>query len=252
MLELSLSPSLSLSKMENNGRPISTRFVALFVFILVHETVNARNNHSCSPSSCGQIHNITHPFRLKDHPNKCGDKRYTLSCENNVTVLYLYSGKYYVQAINYQNYTIRLLDSNVEKENYSSIPRNSLSFFNFTHRDPYSTWYHNPNSTWDYNSMQSLIFFNCENPVSSPLYIDTAPCITGNNTVTTSSSSAFSQSKSYYSYIMATKRDFVDVSVLEHSCRIELMVMASWKGENKNITSYMEIHNELADGFELS
>lgn len=221
--------TLSLSEME---RPLSTRLVALLVFIqLLHESSNAKH---CSPS-CGKIQNISHPFQLEGHPNKCGDKRYTLSCENNVTVLYLYSGRYYVQGINYNNYTIRLVDSNIDKGNCSSIPPYSLSPYNFSSRDPYSIL----------RDVNHAFFVDCQNPVSSPLYINTAPCITSN---------AFSQSKRY-SYVMVDQ-SYLGVSDLEDSCRIELIVLTSWKGKNKkykNKTSYIEIHNELAAyGFELS
>ncbi|KAF3434415.1 hypothetical protein FNV43_RR25518 [Rhamnella rubrinervis] len=211
---------------------LSTRFVALLVIIqLLHDTSNAKH---CSPSSCGKIQNISHPFHLKGHPNKCGDKRYTLSCENNVTVLYLYSGRYYVQGINYNNYTIRLVDSNIDKGNCSSLPPYSLSSYNFSIRDPYSILQY----------VKPIFFFNCQNPVSSTLYINTAPCITSN---------AFSQPKSY-SYAMV-KQSFLGLSDLEDSCRIELIVLTSWGGKNskyKNKTSYTEIHSELAYGFELS
>ncbi|KAM3729812.1 hypothetical protein ACB098_12G038900 [Castanea mollissima] len=69
-------------------------------------------NHTCSASSCGNIHNISLPFRLNTDPENCGDPRYELSCENNHTVLlYLFGGKYFVQEISYNNYTIRIVDS---------------------------------------------------------------------------------------------------------------------------------------------
>ena len=75
--------------------------LALFVFIVFFQNscFAKYNNHDCPPSSCGNIPDISYPFRLRTDPNECGDKRYTLSCENDntSTVLYLYSttsGKY--------------------------------------------------------------------------------------------------------------------------------------------------------------
>ena len=119
--------------------------LALFVFIVFYQTscFAKHNNHLCPPSSCGNITNIRYPFRLRTDPNECGDKRYNLSCENDNTsaVLYLYSGKYYVQSINYSDYTIRVVDSNVVKGNCSSIPRYSLTPYNFSYDDPYSYSY---------------------------------------------------------------------------------------------------------------
>uniref|UniRef100_A0A7N2KLB1 Protein kinase domain-containing protein n=2 Tax=Quercus lobata TaxID=97700 RepID=A0A7N2KLB1_QUELO len=104
---------------------------ALIAVILVQETCSDAadvNDHHCPPSSCGNIHNISYPFRLKSDPEICGDSRYELSCENNrTTVLYLFAGKYHVQEINYNNYTIRVVDSGIWKDNYFSFPMERIS-----------------------------------------------------------------------------------------------------------------------------
>ena len=100
----------------------------------------------CSPS-CGNIQ-IKSPFRLQGDPTKCGNKSYELSCEANGSsqsddaILYLFSGKYYVQAINYNNYTIRLVDAGVHntKDNFFSNPVYPLTAFNFTYPSPYSVY----------------------------------------------------------------------------------------------------------------
>ncbi|KAL1553075.1 rust resistance kinase Lr10-like [Salvia divinorum] len=83
----------------------------------------------CAPSSCGIIHNISYPFRLKGDSNKCGDPRFEFSCENNVTSISLNSHKYYVKAINYSGYrdvpTIRVVDASINKDDiYMLISRN--------------------------------------------------------------------------------------------------------------------------------
>ena len=36
-----------------------------------------------SSSSCGDLQNISYPFRLQDDPVGCGDPDYQLSCMNN-------------------------------------------------------------------------------------------------------------------------------------------------------------------------
>nr|DAD29541.1 TPA_asm: hypothetical protein HUJ06_031009 [Nelumbo nucifera] len=49
-----------------------------------------KKDEHCSPS-CGNIRNISYPFRLKGDPRMdCGDRRYEISCESNRTVLYLH------------------------------------------------------------------------------------------------------------------------------------------------------------------
>ena len=116
-LIIPLSPSLPPSM----ARGLSFTTVGLTVLIalvLVHPTccaTTAMVNHTCTASSCGNIHNISFPFRLKSDPENCGYFGYELSCENNPTVLYLYGGKYYVQEISYNNYTIRIVDSSIRK-----------------------------------------------------------------------------------------------------------------------------------------
>ena len=108
------------------GLTLSAVFMAFIALVLVHETcsatANAKVNDHCAPSSCGNIHNISFPFRLKNDPEKCGDSRYELSCENNHTLLSLFERRYYVKEINYNNYTIRIVDSGIQKDNYSFTP----------------------------------------------------------------------------------------------------------------------------------
>ncbi|KDP42824.1 hypothetical protein JCGZ_23766 [Jatropha curcas] len=96
------------------------RFAFLVVFF--PQTCNGRDNSHCAPSSCGNISNIIYPFRLETDPSNCGDHRYSLSCENNVTVLYLNDARYYVRAINYNNFTLRLVDAGLDQHDYFSIP----------------------------------------------------------------------------------------------------------------------------------
>ncbi|RVW87513.1 Leaf rust 10 disease resistance locus receptor-like protein kinase-like 2.4 [Vitis vinifera] len=71
----------------------------------------------CSPSSCGDMRNISYPFRLQDDPPSCGYPEYELICENNRTMINLHGGKYLVTQINYQNYTIRVVDPGRKKDN---------------------------------------------------------------------------------------------------------------------------------------
>ncbi|XP_059446887.1 rust resistance kinase Lr10-like [Corylus avellana] len=109
---------------------------------LVHQTCSAKDGHHCPPSSCGNICNISYPFRFESDPENCGNRRYNLSCENNRTVLSLYAGKYYVQEIDYSNYTIRVVDSGIlSHKNDSLIPRYPLYETNFSSGDPYTPDY---------------------------------------------------------------------------------------------------------------
>ncbi|KAM1064015.1 hypothetical protein ACFX2A_028707 [Malus domestica] len=201
------------------------------------ETCNADNSSakSCT-SSCGHIHNISHPFRLNDDPKYCGDVRYTLSCESNITVLDLPSyGKYYVQAINYNNKTIRLLDPGLDNNNCSSMSQNIPPT-------------HGINSLYWTGLSEPIYYLKCLNPSNSSLYVDTAPCL--NNT---SSSSSSSQQKTY-SYV--TVGDYVEdrfryVWELDEGCSVEWMSLAAGYVEDYSSFSYKDIHNALMYAFEL-
>ncbi|KAK2635292.1 hypothetical protein Ddye_030084 [Dipteronia dyeriana] len=80
----------------------------------------------CSSSSCGDIKNISYPFRLKEDPAGCGDPDYQLSCQSNKTILELHSGQYYVKRISYENHIITIVDINLANGR-CSLPHNSLS-----------------------------------------------------------------------------------------------------------------------------
>ncbi|KAL7215683.1 hypothetical protein ACSBR1_027770 [Camellia fascicularis] len=82
-----------------------------------------RSDGNCD-SSCGNIQNIRYPFRFEGDPENCGKKIYELACHNNRPLLNLFSdGKYYyVKAINYNNYTIRLVDMGIQNGMCPSLP----------------------------------------------------------------------------------------------------------------------------------
>ena len=220
----------------------TTRCIALVVLIssiiIIHGTSPSscakayRYLRNCS-SSCGNIHNITFPFRLTTDPINCGiSSYYELSCDNNRTVA---AKAYYVLAINYNNYTIRLVPSNMQKDNCSSLPTYpwGISYFGDLNI-PFCV--HAKNVTHVDQISEFVLFLRCKKPVLSPLYIDTAPCISQN-----------------HSYVVFA--DGFKFSDLNESCQIYNagLVSSPRKGENrKTISSYIDIHNELLFGFELS
>ena len=157
------------------------KLVALAVFhTLLLAICVANGNQTCRPSSCGDIQNISYPFRLKGDPSVCGDPEYELVCENNHTMVNLEYGKYYVADINYDNYTIRVVHPGVEKGNCFSTPLYSLSgIFNF-----YQSAYY-----WNLNEeINTTVLMNCEQPISDGNYIPSTPC--NSSSVTSSSSQA--------------------------------------------------------------
>ncbi|XP_034710996.1 rust resistance kinase Lr10-like isoform X2 [Vitis riparia] len=113
----------------------------------------ANGNQTCRPSSCGEIQNISKPFRLKGDPSWCGDPHYELVCENNRTMVNVDLGKYYVADINYDNYTFRVVDPGVKKGNCFSTPLYSLSYYSFESYDILGV-------------SNTTVLMNCEQPIS--------------------------------------------------------------------------------------
>lgn len=226
--------------------------VVLLFTLLLRRGGSSRGEQddACPASSCGKISNISYPFRLKDDPERCGDSRYELACENNATTLYLYSGKYEVQSINYKNFTIRVVDPGVvqlQPANYncSSFPRYSLSPSDFC--DTYD--YYNNNCTDPYHALadhrifvshellfQHVVYLNCTHPVTNnPKYVDTASCLNWH--------------REGYIYAIASDLMAEDFQV---GCHVKLVSPTSWWGLHTNETSYAVIHRALVYGFEIS
>ncbi|XP_034920445.1 LEAF RUST 10 DISEASE-RESISTANCEUS RECEPTOR-LIKE PROTEIN KINASE-like 2.1 [Populus alba] len=215
------------------------------VILSSHHCCSATNNTSnyCAPSSCGNIRNISYPFRLNTDPESCGEKRFELACENNIRpTLYLDTEKYYVQSINYSDFTIRLVDAAVQKDDCFSIPHHSLTEYQLLHSHYDINW----------TDRSVLTFLCCKNPMLNPpdYIMDASSCKNGSGTAYNSSSSSSISSPSCvdmegHSYVMVGG-DIQDVPDL---CRINLIYPV---GKNMTNMSYTDVHDVLVYGFELS
>ncbi|KAG5241744.1 receptor protein [Salix suchowensis] len=216
----------------------------LLVILAGHHGCSATNN--CAPSSCGNITNISYPFRLQTDHRSCGRKEYELGCENNRTTLYLQRVKYYVQAIAYDpEFTIRLVDADFQKDDCLSIPRHSVqqgSAFNDRQYYPFS---------FD-GFYFSLTFISCPNPIPSPPFnfVNTSSCKNG---------SIYSPSFRHmegYSYVMVGEVYVMsgDIAEVPDLCRIDLIhgALSFFQPENITNMSFIKVHDILAYGFELS
>ncbi|KAL9342868.1 hypothetical protein Peur_063299 [Populus x canadensis] len=221
------------------------------VILSTHHSCSATKNTSnyCAPSSCGNIHNISYPFRLNTDPKGCGNKYYELACENNVRpTLYLDMEKYYVQAINYSDFTIQLVNAAVQKDDCFSIPHHS--FTEEMLRSASGNYYYQTN--WPESSV--LTFLCCKNQMRlnhTDYIMDTSSCKNGSGTAYSSSSSSSISSPSCvdmegHSYVMIDGDIINDVPDL---CRIDLIYSVP---KNMRNMSYTDVHDILVYGFELS
>ncbi|CAL5374325.1 unnamed protein product [Camellia sinensis] len=213
--------------------------VHVHVFVCVNcDTNNQNQQQLLHKNSCGDIQNISFPFRLKAHSHDhCGNVYFELECENNQTVLNLFSGKYYVQAINYIDRSISLVDVGIQRNNCSFLPLHSLTPRNFTDiAVPYDV---------SMNGFATLV--SCENSVKSSLYISTAACENKGGGVRGSSSS---KQHSYVLFSSSFPSPWSDVANL---CSVDMIFPSrQWMWELQgNTSSLLEVHNALAHGFDL-
>ncbi|KAL3645668.1 hypothetical protein CASFOL_010848 [Castilleja foliolosa] len=214
---------------------LKTRPFSCFIIIhLLLLTCNGKMTLHCSPSSCGNIPHISHPFRLKNDPINCGDPDYELACENNTAFMYANSSqKYIVRAINYPNHTIHLADPSISENDSCSLPSHSVSTDKLSY--PY-----------DISDITSfLTFMSCPYPVKNSLLLEVSAADCGHRNY------GFNNSGSKYTYI---KYGDFNGSYIMDNCTIDLKVLVSHlplKDAEKSV-SLSEIHSSLLYGFELS
>ncbi|TKY56098.1 serine/threonine-protein kinase [Spatholobus suberectus] len=216
--------------------------VIIFVVVILVLFQQTKHRPSCPSSSCGKIHNITYPFRLKGDPGGCGLSGYELDCVNNVTMLTLFSGKYHVQDINYKRYQIRLTDAGVVEDTACSIPRYFLYYgkFSFVSIPDYTT---TDSLTLGYTGevyqywSQSIGVLNCTNPVTDdPRYVEVdTGCDSGG-------------------HIYAVMGTYFTMGDIKVGCHLKVATFASERlsGSDNGSVSYADIHKRLLDGFWLS
>ncbi|KAH7856081.1 hypothetical protein Vadar_032517 [Vaccinium darrowii] len=204
----------------------------LLLLLLLFSVTCHGNQNQQFINSCGNIHNISAPFHLQGDPSHTSnDEYYTLSCDsNNRTVLDAFSGKYYVQAINYIDQLIRLVDVGIQTNDIcSSFPLSPLTPLDFlVGIGPY---------TVDLTA-SAVVFLRCENPIQSPIYISrTGYCNTGEDSANGS-----------YSYVVPGEATLLDVA---DSCLVEAVCGCSSPLKGSNLT-WLDVNRELEYGFEAS
>ncbi|XP_074365444.1 LEAF RUST 10 DISEASE-RESISTANCE LOCUS RECEPTOR-LIKE PROTEIN KINASE-like 2.3 isoform X1 [Apium graveolens] len=183
----------------------------------------AASSSSFASSSCGNIDNISCPFYLKDHAHKCHGLSYELSCRQNRTTIKLHSDDFYVEAINYVNSSVRIIDSGLARNNYSCSSTPLHAFYSYD--DHFSP-------IMELN--RPITYIDCPAPLtksSSTRYIPTSPC----------------SSSSVYSYVVIGK---MKISEVENNCLVRktTWVSSAWPDINK--TSFLGI-KDVVYGIEL-
>ncbi|KAL1118512.1 hypothetical protein V6Z11_D01G040300 [Gossypium hirsutum] len=99
---------------------------AFALFVVLFPAVCFARHLDCGSTFCGNL-NISFPFRLKNQPLHCSPYGFELECENNNrTTLVGRGGKFSVQQIFYEDYTIRMVDASLDTDDCNSLPLTSV------------------------------------------------------------------------------------------------------------------------------
>ncbi|XVE84895.1 hypothetical protein DITRI_Ditri17bG0048300 [Diplodiscus trichospermus] len=195
----------------------------LFFLLFFIPIFYARNlqQYCSSSSSCGDIKNISYPFRLQGDPVGCGDPSFQLSCQDNTTILNFRGGKYYVKGISYDQRTIRIVDVNLANGS-CALPYKSLSMDEATDDSRFPSLI----NFWQAN------FVNCSNSIPD-LANRKAHCLSGNN---------------YYVYLNFSNRNLFAYEIPKTCKVISRIPMSS---ENEVNYPYETTLKLLSSGFDL-
>ncbi|KAG4161020.1 hypothetical protein ERO13_D01G033066v2 [Gossypium hirsutum] len=172
----------------------------------------------------------------------CGYYNLELEYENNNrTTLVLREGKFSVQNIFYENKTIHVIDSSLEKDDCNSLPLSSIYVGYFISYFPPRIFITAPSTSSYYYSgreLDSIMYVvNCWKPIKSSQYIDASRCTTKSNT---------SSPPTSFFYCL----DENTVLNLNQTCTVKVGVPIMVK--NISGMSTLAIYNKLSKGFYLS
>ncbi|KAL3345661.1 hypothetical protein AABB24_024558, partial [Solanum stoloniferum] len=202
------------------------KYYTLILVIIFLQTCNARKSkpYYCPSSACGHIRNISYPFRLNTDPEHCGyGLAFELACESNQTVKWLFSKKFYVQAINYNNQTIHLVDPTLQTQDDLCSFKPQHILFNKA-----NTIFHS------YYVADPIFMINCPFAVNNcSTFVEIIGCKLSRPT-----------------YL---KIGVIDASALSDGCRVEFIGWTSWPNiiYTENNISLSDFHQAILYGFEL-
>lgn len=201
---------------------------------------------TCRPSSCGDIRNISYPFRLRGDPPGCGLPQYELKCEGgNITILALPPVRYWVKAIWYEDQAIQVIDARA-----MAGPSFLLS--------PSSTDTYIPKDRFTWQQQTNFVMFaNCSSPVEGRRsFVEANSCITNASSSSSSSTAAAAGGHLYW---------FIDYCQDKESCGLPTgcHVVGTWLSEYYYYRYYLgslrrapprcpEVRDALLRGFNLT
>uniref|UniRef100_I1NJR3 Protein kinase domain-containing protein n=2 Tax=Oryza glaberrima TaxID=4538 RepID=I1NJR3_ORYGL len=222
--------------------------VSSLLAVVAADVVGAGPNQQCFPSSCGDLGNISYPFRLASDSRPCvGTLRpwYNLSCSSGRATIQINTRTYYVTSINYTGEIFSVVDATLQDDDTNGtscpLPR-SDHLPNFYYWSPYPS----EGSTDSYGfvdlaaaSSTWACFVNCSRAITDIMpWYRPVTCLLPNN-----------------SFVFVSFYGCV-VEELQHSCRYLAMIpIDRWNLPDNSSqlqnASYTDIIGFIRKGFSV-
>ncbi|GJN18546.1 hypothetical protein PR202_gb05718 [Eleusine coracana subsp. coracana] len=135
---------------------------------------DAEGPDPCPPFSCGNLHNVSSPFRRPGDPPECGVKAYELLCSSGKATIRINTGTYSVTNINYTEKSFWVVDANLDT--HCPVPRaDQLPYGSYS---DFGAPYHSELATATY---YWACFVNCSQAVTNISWYKPVTCLSTNS-----------------------------------------------------------------------
>lgn len=199
----------------------------LIIFVVLTVLVgDVQGRHPCHPFSCGHLRNVSHPFRRRDDPHRCGVQSYELVCTESKARIQINTGTYFVTEINYTDSSFWVVDANLDMNSSCPLPRSDqFPYFNGVQGS------HERRELAPGETVIRASLVNCSR-AQTPYYSPVA-CLS---------------SKNSFVYLLI---DSVYVENLEPSCGYLAMFLLGGRGNYYDFSHYADFLKYLRGGFSV-
>ena len=219
--------------------PLSTTMQAfVFIFaVLALLAGDVEGRQGCYPFSCGHLQNISHPFRRRGDPQRCGVPSYELDCRDSKATIRINTGTYYVTSINYTTSVFWVVDASLKDTN-SSCPLPRSDQLPYVWRGIQGS---HGGSDLTLDPVATCVsFVNCSQAVRSNSVYVPVDCLS------TSSSFVYM----FVSWMMPPFEGFPIIENLETSCRYLAMIPLGGRDSPlPHNASFSDIVRSMRNGF---
>ena len=156
------------------------RALLVFSSVAAVHAVDVGGQGQCPPFSCGDLHNISYPFRRPGDPPECGVKAYELVCIHGKSTIRINTGTYFVTSINYTDQSFWVVDANLDMHSSCPLPR--WDQLPYTYEGSYWTsgLHFHYDLGLDYTDNWAC-FINCSKSITNSSRYKPVNCLSANN-----------------------------------------------------------------------